>query len=415
VRTSKDEGWNITTRYDYDNNGAQTSRVLTGASGTPREQNWTYFPDGKQRSQSDNGAGTAQPRKDFRFEYDPSANLTRMLDQSTDAKIDAYAVSYDQLNRVASVEEKLGSTIKNTTTYEYEPNDLLKRRTHDRQISEYSYETERDLVTEIKKKTTSADTSPKTTTYSYTSRGETRTETKGNKNVVTKEYNLDGSVLSNVEKKADGTVVNQHTYEYTANGHKAKDNARKQNADNKSAYLDTTSTFEYDPQDRIRKVTKTGNGAGTESYVHDNNSNVIDQTVGGTRTTFAYDKNRLTSASAQGVGVFGCGEGPASGCDGLSSSIGLKAVVLLVVPLGRVVLPDCAGDAGQQENIAVDDQRRVLGAPRQNLRHGRQHVRDAFVNEGVLAHMEVDIDPIVGLPYPEIPAVAHGVVVAMIP
>lgn len=301
VRTSTDAAWNIVSTYDYDDNGAQTSRKVSAPGATTREMSWSYLPDGKKKAQSDNGAGSGAPRKDFRYSYDPNANLTAMLDQSTDAKIDTYAVSYDRLNRVASVEEKLGSAVKNTTTYDYEPNDLIKRRTHDRQITEYTYEPERDLATQIRNKTTPDDAKPKDTGYTYTSRGEVKTETKGNKNVVTKDYNLDGSVLSDVEKKADGTVVNQHTYEYAANGQKAKDTAHKQNADNKTAYLDTTTSMEYDPQDRIRKSTKTGSGAGTESYVHDANSNVVEQTVGGITTTFKYAKNRLTSASAGGV------------------------------------------------------------------------------------------------------------------
>ncbi|MFG1940251.1 DNRLRE domain-containing protein [Micromonospora tulbaghiae] len=303
IRTSKDVGWNITTSYGYDDNGAQTSRSVAGASGTPRQMSWTYFPDGKKKSQTDNGAGSGTPSKNFAYEYDVNANLVKMLDTSTGAAVDNYAVSYDPLNRVASVEEKNGTTVKNTTTFAYEPNDLLKKRTHDTQISEYTYEAERDLATEIKNMTSPTDPKPKYTRYSYTKRGQTATETKGNGNVVTTDYFLNGSVQSQVEKKSGGAVVNQHTYEYTANGQKSKDVSHKQNADNRTAYLDTTSTFVYDPQDRIRSVTKTGSGAGTESYVHDANSNVVTQTVGGIPTEFTYDKNRLTTAKDTASGV----------------------------------------------------------------------------------------------------------------
>ncbi|MEU8286703.1 DNRLRE domain-containing protein [Micromonospora sp. NPDC048905] len=301
IRTSKDVGWNITTTYDYDNNGAQTSRTVAGASGTPRQMDWTYYPDGKKKSQSDNGAGSGTPSKNFAYEYDVNSNLAKMLDTSTGAAIDTYAVSYDMLNRVASVEEKKSTAVKNTTTFSYEPNDLLKKRTHDTQISEYTYETERDLASEIKNSTSPTDPKPKYTRYTYNKRGQTATETKGNGNVVTTDYFLNGSVQSQVEKKSGGAVVNQHTYEYEANGQKSKDVSHKQNADNRSAYVDTTSTFAYDPQDRIRTVTKTGSGAGTESYVHDANSNVVKQTVGGVTTDYEYDKNRLKSAKIDGV------------------------------------------------------------------------------------------------------------------
>jgi RHS repeat-associated protein len=74
-------------------------------------------------------------------------------------------------------------------------------------------------------------------------------------------------------------------------------------ADNRGAYLDRTYSYEYDPRDRIRKVTRSAVGGGgekTESYVHDANGNTVEQTVGGLTTTYAYDRNRLQSATAAG-------------------------------------------------------------------------------------------------------------------
>ena len=301
VRTSEDVGWNIKTAYKYDLNGAQTSRTVTGASGNPREMLWTYHPDGKKKTQADNGAGSGTARKDFSYEYDVNANLTKMSDASTGATVDTYVISYDPRNQVASVEEKKSGTVKNTTTFSYEPNGLLKRRTHDTQISEYTYEPQRDLATEIKNMTSPTDPKPKYTRYTYTKRGQTDTETKGNGNVVTYAYFLNGAVQSQAEKKSAGTLVNQHTYEYAANGQKSKDVSRKQNADNRTAYLDTTTTWTYDPQDRVRSVTKTGAGATTESYVHDANSNVVTQTVGDVPTSYNYTKNRLQYATTNGV------------------------------------------------------------------------------------------------------------------
>ncbi|WP_433307539.1 DNRLRE domain-containing protein [Actinoplanes sp. CA-030573] len=301
VRTSKDAGWDITATFGYDDNGAQTTRSVTAPGAVTRQMTWGYYPDGKLRSTADNGAGSGTPAKNFAYSYDVNGNMTQMLDTSTGATVGTYAISYDGVNRVASVEEKNGSTVKDTTTFEYEPNDLLKRRTHDLQVSTYTYEPQRDLVTEIKNAETVDDAKPKYTRYTYTNRAQTATETKGNNNVVTYDYFLNGSVRSQTEKKPDGTVVSQHTYEYAANGQKSKDVQHKQNADSRTAYLDTTSSYAYDPQDRIRSVTKTGSGAGSESYVHDANSNVITQTVGGITTNFTYDKNRLTTGTASGV------------------------------------------------------------------------------------------------------------------
>jgi YD repeat-containing protein len=57
--------------------------------------------------------------------------------------------------------------------------------------------------------------------------------------------------------------------------------------------------------DRIATLTKTdpstGNTVDAESYVRDPNDNVISQTLNGTSTTFAYDRNRLQTAVTGGT------------------------------------------------------------------------------------------------------------------
>ncbi|MFE5023482.1 DNA/RNA non-specific endonuclease [Streptomyces sp. NPDC056656] len=106
------------------------------------------------------------------------------------------------------------------------------------------------------------------------------------------------------EKKANGTLVSSHTYAYDPNGNKAQDVAKKMNADDHAAYLSSTTDYSYDPADRLAKSVKTGNGAGTETYVHDDNANVVSQTLKGTTTTtttYQYDRNRLLSATTDGV------------------------------------------------------------------------------------------------------------------
>jgi RHS repeat-associated protein len=298
---SSTDAWNIKSEFDYDAVGSQITRKVTGGGGKTRQMNWTYFPDSKKKTQSDDGDGaTGGPRKSFEFSYDPNANLTQMLDRSTDAKIDTYTSTYDGLNRVHTVEEKLNGALKNTTRFEYDVNDNLLERFHDKTYAKYTYNN-RDLVETVKNGKTSTDTSAKTTTFTYTPRQQVKTEKKGNNNTVTYDYFLDQLLQHQVEKKSNGTVVNEHTIEYNANGHRSKDVARKQNADNKSANLDTTTEYTYDPRDRVRRQTKTGHGADTESYVHDANSNVIEQTIKSIRTTFNYDRNRLTESTTAGI------------------------------------------------------------------------------------------------------------------
>ncbi|WP_433729783.1 DNRLRE domain-containing protein [Actinoplanes sp. CA-051413] len=296
-RTSTDP-WNIKSEYDYNAVGKQTSRKVTGANGKTRQMNWTFFPDGKEKTQADDGDGSATARKNFEFTYDANANLTQMLDKSSNAKIDNYTLSYDGRNRLDKVLEKLDGAVKNTTDYDYDVNDNLLKLKHDKAYSEYDYD-ERDLVKTAKTGKSADDT--KTTTYTYTKRMQVETEKKGNGNTVTYGYYLDKKLKNQAEKKSSGAVVNEHSIEYDANGQRSKDVGKKQNADNKSGSLDTTTTYEYDPRDRIRKQTKTGHGAGTETYVHDANNNVIKQTVKGAETTFDYDRNRLLKSVTSGV------------------------------------------------------------------------------------------------------------------
>lgn len=68
-----------------------------------------------------------------------------------------------------------------------------------------------------------------------------------------------------------------------------------------SETANNTVDYTYYPADRLTKWAKTGNGAGTETYVHDDNANVVSQTVKGTRTAFHYDRNRLLTATTSGV------------------------------------------------------------------------------------------------------------------
>ena len=76
-------------------------------------------------------------------------------------------------------------------------------------------------------------------------------------------------------------------------------------ADQHDKYLDVTTTYSYDPRDRLASVSKTdtssGNPIGSESYTHDANNNVIDQEVNDVATSFVYDRNQLLSCTSQGI------------------------------------------------------------------------------------------------------------------
>ncbi|MET7712562.1 DNRLRE domain-containing protein [Streptomyces sp. NPDC005407] len=243
---------------------------------------------------------TDNEKRSFAYAYDVNGNLTSIDDTSSGANIDAYTVAYTGLNEVQKVTEALAGQDKKATSYTYDANGQPETVAHSDQFSKYTYDL-RELVKTVSVGKTPTDASPKVTSYTYTDRGQMLKETKANGNAVDNTYYLDGALKSTSEKKGSGTLVSSHTYAYDPNGNKAQDVATKMNADDHAAYLSSTTDYTYDPVDQLAKSVKSGNGAGTETYVHDDNANVISQTVKGTSTTFTYDRNRLLTASASGV------------------------------------------------------------------------------------------------------------------
>ncbi|GAA3163752.1 hypothetical protein GCM10010451_09760 [Streptomyces virens] len=249
----------------------------------------------------DTSGETDNEKHTFTYGYDVNGNLTSIDDTSPDAEAVTYSVAHDALNQVKSVTEALADQRTKTTAFTYDANGRLETVTHPDQFSKYTYDL-RELVKTVSVGKSATDTDPKVSSYTYTDRGLKLRETKANGNTVDYTYYLDGAVKSTVEKKADGsTLVASHTYAYDPNGNKARDTAKKMNADNHAAYLESTTDYTYDPADRLAKSVKTGNGAGTETYVHDDNSNVVSQSVRGTSTTFVYDRNRLLTSTTGGA------------------------------------------------------------------------------------------------------------------
>lgn len=244
----------------------------------------------------DNTGEPDDEAKTFTHTYDPNANLTTLTDTSPGTTVDSYAMTYNGLNQLTKVEEKLAAVVKNTTSFTYNENGAIRTRDHDRQDSVFDYNT-RDLLEKVTNTETGA--TAKVTAFTYTPRAQIDVETKPNGNTVDHGYHLDGALATQVEKKSDGTLVAQHDIEYTPNGNRATDHTKIQNADNHAAYLDHVYNYTYDPRERLTQVQKTttnGTVVETETYRHDANNNVIAQTVDGTQTQFTYDRNRLATS-----------------------------------------------------------------------------------------------------------------------
>ena len=247
----------------------------------------------------DNTGETDNEKKDLAYRYDANSNLIQVTDASPDAQVTAYVTTYDQLDRVSSVAEKNGSTVKNTTSFTYDPNSNVVTRTHDSTWSKFEYD-ELDLLTTVTNAASSSATEKRVTNYTYTPRRQLAHQVKPNGNTVDYGYYLNGSTQRQVEKRSGGAVVAEHTLDYTENGNLLTDAAKVMNADNTASLVENTYTFTYDPRDRIAKVDKAGANAGVETYVHDANNNVIEQTVKDVTTRHDYNRNRLLTSTAVG-------------------------------------------------------------------------------------------------------------------
>jgi YD repeat-containing protein len=242
--------------------------------------------------------------KDLTYSYDVNGNLIEILDESSDATVDAYTIGYDGLNRVEQIEELAEGLVANTTSFTYNQVGAPLTRTHDDSFASFTYDV-RNLLSSVTNGETASDPDPKVTSYTYTPRGQRATQTKANGNTVSFDYWPDGALREQVETKPDATVVTSHLYEYDLNGNRSLDTSTQMNADDHGTYLERISTFTYDPRDRLAQVTRTDPGSGgqvgSESYTHDPNNNIISQTIDGATTTSAYDRNRLQTTTIDGA------------------------------------------------------------------------------------------------------------------
>ncbi|MEU4564706.1 DNRLRE domain-containing protein [Actinoplanes sp. NPDC023936] len=248
----------------------------------------------------DSGAEVDNEKKEFTYKYNANGLMTQVNDRSPGAGVDTYRLAYDGLNQISKVEEVTGGTVKNTTALTYDANGNPLTSTHDLTWSKIEYDV-RDMVAKVTNADSPSAGNQQISTFTYTARGELLKQVKPNGNTVDLAYYLDGATKHQVEKTSAGTVVAEHSLEYGPNGTPSKDVLKLMNADNASEYIDNTYVYGYDPQDRITKVTKTGDSADTESYVYDANGNIVEQTIDDVTTTNKYDRNRLHSSTTVGI------------------------------------------------------------------------------------------------------------------
>ncbi|MBQ0897318.1 hypothetical protein KBX37_30360, partial [Micromonospora sp. U56] len=245
----------------------------------------------------DNSADLDNEKHDYMYEYDANGNAAVIRDNSLSAGVDTYQLAYSMSDQVIKTQELKSGQLAGETSFTYDENGASKTVLSNMAFWSYEYDP-RGAVSKITTGKSASDPAPEVTTYTYTDRGERLKEVKANGNVVEYSYFMDGLPKTAAETKSDGTVVAQHTLQYDLNGNRTRDVVKLMNADDHGAYLNAATDYTYDPRDRVSQATRTGDAAGTESYVHDANGNVVSQVVNGTSSSLTYDRNRLVGVTA---------------------------------------------------------------------------------------------------------------------
>ena len=237
--------------------------------------------------------GTRRPRTEYDALNDANGDLTSIDDTSSGATIDAYT----GLNQVQEVTEALAGQEKKATSYTYDANSQPATVT--------PTSTPPTPTTCANSSRPSPSATPRPTPRRRSPPTPTPTAARHcarpRPTATPSTTPTTSAGAEDPGRKETQRHAGFHTYAYDPNGSKAQDVAEKMNADDHAVYLDSATDYTYDPADRLATSVKTGNGTGSETYVHDDNANVISRTVKGTSTTFTYDRNRLQSASTGGA------------------------------------------------------------------------------------------------------------------
>lgn len=244
--------------------------------------------------------------KSYEYSYDANGLVTEVVDRTPDASADRYEIGYDGLGRASSVTESLDESPTRSTDYSYDLNSNLVS-VDARQLAGGSASTYTEYAWDVRNLVESVRTgeSPSgaldTFSYTYDPRGLMASLTKPNGNLTKFGYYEDGLLHSAVERTGGGQLVSSHWLRHTADGDPLWDFSKLASPDG-DGVLNQTTWYDYTPNRQVASVERNGEEAGKdESYVYDAAGNVVDQSIGGTATTFDYARGRLTSASSGGV------------------------------------------------------------------------------------------------------------------
>ncbi|MEV4481857.1 DNRLRE domain-containing protein [Micromonospora coxensis] len=301
TKTSSDP-WDIVTSYDYNKLGAQTARTVTSAGGSSnRTMTWSYFPDGKLASRTDDGvpvgkhvvlvdnsdfhnttatgtwtaatsatgkygpnyatrpAGTGTNSFTWQLNvpqngtYEVFARYPQVSGAATDAK---YTVKHGGGNTTRTVNQ----TTSTGTWVSLGSYSLTEGNSHTVSLSDQATGTVvADAVKVVRDNTGETDDEKVNYAYRYDPNGNLKTITDTSPTARVDLYEVDYTDLNQVRtvtERKSGTLKNTTSFTYNEN----------------SALLTTThnkqySAFEYDVRDLVSKVTNGKSPTDTDKVV----------------------------------------------------------------------------------------------------------------------------------------------------
>ncbi|WP_460417577.1 DNRLRE domain-containing protein [Planifilum fimeticola] len=285
------EADDYTTKYTYYDNGLLKTETDANGNvttyGDPEASDFGYDPNGYPKKITD------ALDKTTTFTYDERGNVTSI----TDAKGKKSTYTYDifkrpLISRVPKDQEK-GEMIE-TPAPVYDKNDNVTQRTMPNgAVYTYTYDKADQLIVTTEPKDT--DTSPeRKTTFEYDLVGNLKkqTEPKGNltsdpdDNTVTYDYDPVDQLV-----KVTNSLGHKITYEYDNTGNLVKVTEPKGNETTEDPD-DYVTTYTYDLNHRVTKVTDTKGHSVEYTYDHDGNRTTVKDKEG-TVTTTVYDERGL--------------------------------------------------------------------------------------------------------------------------
>ncbi|MFL5781162.1 MAG: DNRLRE domain-containing protein [Thermoleophilaceae bacterium] len=206
------------------------------------------------------------------YAYDENGNITARIDA-----LGQTTYQYDALNRVTSETFPSGST----DTYTYDAAGNLKTITDAGGTTTYNYGAS-NLLDSMQ-----APGDSSTTTYTYNDDNQRKTTTYPNGVVMTSTWedgaggNSGPNRLKEIKAVKGATTITDFTYAYNKG---TSDTGLRQSVTDKNG---TTSTFLYDPLNRLKSAT---NYSGHDySYTYDGRGNIDTRVIDGATTSYGYN------------------------------------------------------------------------------------------------------------------------------